>query len=129
MTRKPKMIGKEEKEQKAAKKMEELNCGILPIGDEDNVEGVITDRDIITRVVAVGKDLAKTKISDVMSKSIVCCKEGDRVTTAVEKMNEHSIRRVLVFNKDEKLSGILSLGDVVRRVNDKSLLAEIFSET
>lgn len=108
---------------------EKLNLGILPIGDSKHIHGVVTDRDIMLRAVAKNKDLEKLPASEIMSNDIVFCEENGFLQQAVYQMNEHGMRRVLVKNKNGELVGILSLGDIIRRVQDKTLLAQLFKET
>lgn len=129
MTKNPAMLEENATALDAIKKMQSVGCGILPIGDINHVKGVITDRDIMMRVVAKNKDLSKTPITEVMSKDPIFCEEDGFLQQAVYRMNQHNMRRILVKNKRQQLCGILSLGDIIRRVQDKSLLANLFKET
>ena len=130
MTKKPIFLDEKATVLEAIKKMENVGCGILPIGnDAQHIKGVVTDRDIMIRAVAKNKDLNKTPIINIMSKDVVFCEEDGFLQQAVYQMNKHNIRRVLVKDKNQFLLGILSLGDIIRRVQDKSLLANLFKET
>lgn len=129
MTSKPHMIEANDTLFEAAYKMQSFGCGILPVGDVQNTVGVLTDRDIITRAVAKGKDVKTTRVKEVMTANPFFCEEDDFLQSAVHKMNQHRMRRVLVKDKANKLTGILSLGDIIRRVQDKALLGELFVGT
>ncbi|AJC49029.1 CBS domain-containing protein [Allofrancisella guangzhouensis] len=129
MTKEPVILKENATILEAVKKMEECDCGILPIVDDDkNIKGVITDRDIIVRAIAKNKDLNKTQITEIMSKNPIFCEEDDSLQQAVSQMTRHSIRRVLVKDKEGTFCGILSLIDVINRVKDKSSLADLFKE-
>ncbi len=129
MTTKPHIIDTNATLFEAAEKMQSFDCGILPVGDIDNTVGVLTDRDILTRAVAKGKDIKTTRVKEIMTNQPFFCQEDDFLQTAVDKMNQHHTRRILVKNKSNQLSGILSLGDIIRRVEDKVFLGELFSHT
>lgn len=97
----------------AAKKMRELNTGFLPIGDKstDKLVGTITDRDIVISALADNKDL-NTPVTNVMHPGVNYCFETDDIKDAMKNMQKNQIRRLIVLNKDKKLAGILSLGDI-----------------
>lgn len=124
----PKTIDSESSLYEAAKKMEAHEIGVLPVEDEGRVTGVITDRDIVTRAIAHGKDLHSTSVRDVMTSNPLCCQEDTPIEQVIHKMNKNSIRRILILDEEETLTGILSLGDVARHLHDKELLGELFSQ-
>ena|SRR5579862_2424473 len=98
-----------------AKLMCEHDIGSLPIGENDKLIGMVTDRDIVCKGVAKpGFDLARATARDVMTEGIHCCREDDDLTKAVRHMEELQIRRLPVVNKNRRMVGILSLGDVGR---------------
>ncbi|MFP4521153.1 MAG: CBS domain-containing protein [Fibrobacterota bacterium] len=105
----------------AAQKMKELNTGILPVYDENDIQGVITDRDIVIR--AVGEELnpSKTSVGEIMSKHVFFCNEYDSLADAAVRMEESKIRRLLVKDDSGLISGILSLGDIA--VNSETALS------
>lgn len=130
MTKKPKIIEEKATALEAIETMQNANCGILPIGpDHQHIIGVITDRDIMVRAVAKNKDIRQTPVKEIMSNNVIFCEENDSLHEAVSRMNQHHIRRILIKDKYQALSGILSLGDVIRRVEDSGLLAHLFKET
>ncbi|WP_430423136.1 CBS domain-containing protein [Phenylobacterium sp.] len=94
-----------------ARTMAEVESGAVPVTDDGKVVGLITDRDIVLRVVAEGMGL-DTPVADVMTEGVETCLEDDNVADATAKMGAKQIRRLVVLNADGKLAGILSLGDV-----------------
>lgn len=100
--------------QDAAKAMRADDVGALPVGENDRLVGMITDRDIALRVVAEGRDPASTSVGDAMSEHITYCFDTDALDRAAEIMAEHQIRRLPVLNADKRLVGMVALGDLAR---------------
>ncbi len=94
-----------------ARTMAQIESGAMPISDDGKVVGLITDRDIVIRVVAEGIPL-DTPVSQVMTDEVETCREDDSVADAAAKMGARQIRRLVVLNESGRLAGILSLGDV-----------------
>jgi CBS domain-containing protein len=95
----------------AARLMAEIDAGILPVGENDKLVGVITDRDIAIRAVAADKGPA-TPIRDIMSKDVKYCFEDDDLDDIAQNMADIKVRRLPVLNSEKRLVGILSLGDM-----------------
>jgi CBS domain-containing protein len=96
-----------------AKLMREHDIGAIPIGENDRLIGMVTDRDIVCKGLAQdGFDAARTTARDVMSPGIHCCREDDDLAKAVRHMEGLRVRRLPVINKRMRMVGILSLGDV-----------------
>ncbi|HEY1361910.1 MAG TPA: CBS domain-containing protein [Xanthobacteraceae bacterium] len=95
-----------------ARKMLEEDIGAIPVGENDRLVGMITDRDITLRAVADGKDLAGLTARDVMTEGIKWCRDIDEVNQAASVMQENQIRRLPVIDQNKRMVGILSLGDV-----------------
>ncbi|RJF95949.1 CBS domain-containing protein [Noviherbaspirillum saxi] len=95
----------------AAKMMADSDFGVLPVSENDRLVGMITDRDIVVRAVAQGKT-GNTMIKDVMSAEVKYCFEDDDIDEIARNMGDLQIRRLPVVNKDKRLVGIVSLGDV-----------------
>jgi CBS domain-containing protein len=112
----------------AAKKMKQLDVGAVPVCDGDRLCGIITDRDITMRAVAEGRDPSKTKVSDAMTNDIVYCFEDQQDTDAAEIMRQHQIRRLPIVNREKRLVGIVSLGDLSLRGEDDNLAVETLDE-
>jgi CBS domain-containing protein len=95
-----------------AKKMREEDIGALPVGENDKLIGMITDRDIVCRGLAAGKDIAKMTARDVMTKGIAWCKADSEIEEALEMMEKNQIRRLPVIDGNKRMVGILSMGDI-----------------
>lgn len=106
----------------AAQRMRDLDVGPLPVcGDNDRLVGMITDRDIIVRAVAEGHDPNTARVQDVMTPDIIYCFEDQNVSEAADLMKEHQVRRLAVLNRDKRLVGIISLGDLAVETGDDQL--------
>jgi CBS domain-containing protein len=97
--------------QEAARMMAEIDAGVLPVGDNDRLVGMITDRDIAVRAVAGGLP-ANTPVSEIMSREVKYCFADDDVDQVAQNMGDIQVRRLPVLNKDKRLVGILSVGDI-----------------
>jgi CBS domain-containing protein len=97
----------------AASLMAEIDAGALPVGENDRLVGMITDRDIVVRAVAQGRS-ADTKVADVMSKEVLYCLDTDNIDDVARNMGKARVRRLPVVNRDKRLVGIVSLGDLAR---------------
>src|SRR5438552_6402912 len=111
MTRDVRVAGPEETVQDAAKTMAELDAGALPVGEKDHLVGMITDRDIAIRGIAKGKG-PKAKVRDVMTEDVKYCFDDQEVEEVMRNMADIQVRRLPVLNRDKRLVGILSLGDI-----------------
>jgi CBS domain-containing protein len=97
----------------AARMMADLDAGVLPVGENDRLVGMITDRDITVRGVAKGRDPDKTKVRDAMSGEVRYCFDDEDPEEVARKMGSWQVRRLPVLNRDKRLVGIVSLGDLV----------------
>lgn len=95
----------------AARIMAAIDAGVLPVGDNDRLVGMITDRDIAVRAVAQGLG-PDTRIRDVMSADVKYCYEDDDLDEVAQNMAEIKVRRLPVLNRAKRLVGIVSLGDI-----------------
>lgn len=96
-----------------ARRMSEIDSGVMPIAEGDAIVGVITDRDIVIRVVGEGRD-NEIPVSEVMTTPVETCPETESLKAATKKMAELQMRRLVIVDEAGKLAGILSLGDVAR---------------
>jgi predicted transcriptional regulator len=114
-----------------AQTMAQVESGVVPVVDDGKVVGVVTDRDIVLRVVAEGRSF-DSAISDVMSDGdVLSVKEDDVLADATAKMANNQVRRLVVLNDAGALTGILSLGDVAKDYGAKQVgkaLEEISQE-
>jgi CBS domain-containing protein len=114
--------------EQAARKMEELDIGPLPVCEGQRVVGMLTDRDITVRATAAGCDPKTTLVSDTMSHDITYCFEDQDVREAAELMKQKQIRRLLVMNRANDLVGIVSLGDLAAESGDPRQPGEVLKE-
>lgn len=111
MTRHVEIISPEETIQKAAQCMCDMDVGALPVAENDRLVGIVTDRDIAVRAVALGKGV-NTPIREVMSTEVRYCFEDEDVTTVADNMADQQVRRLPVVNRKKRLVGILTIGDL-----------------
>jgi CBS domain-containing protein len=109
----------------AAQKMRELDSGVMPVGENDRLVGMLTDRDITLRGTADGKDPNTTPVREVMTSDVIYCFEDEDIGAAARKMEEHQIRRLIVLNRDKRLVGIASLGDLAVHAPSDRLAGEV----
>jgi len=113
MTRDVQVVRAETTIREAAETMARIDAGALPVCDGDRLLGMVTDRDIVVRGIAKGLSGSDT-VSRVMTEGVEYCFDDDELTEVEDKMATSQIRRIAVVNRDKKLVGILSLGDVSR---------------
>ncbi|MBU0889602.1 MAG: CBS domain-containing protein [Gammaproteobacteria bacterium] len=97
----------------AAQAMQELDVGSIPVCDGVRLVGMVTDRDIVVRGVA--QERVNVSLQDVMSEGLLYCHEDDTVPSAMESMRRQQVRRLPVVDKDKRLVGIVTLGDVATK--------------
>jgi len=113
--------------EEAAQEMRDGDFGLLPVGDEEQLLGVITDRDIAIRAVAEGRGLS-TPVSEIMSEGVIWVHEDDSIEEAAEIMSDNQIRRLPVVNAEQRLVGIVSLGDFAVDASDIGPVADALTE-
>jgi len=129
MTAEPECIRPDATLQEAARRMRELDVGPLPVcGENDRLAGMITDRDITVRAVAEGKDPKSTTVGEAMTKDVIYCFEDQDVYEAARTMQERQIRRLIVLNRDKRLVGIVSLGDLAVETGDRQQAGEVLQD-
>jgi CBS domain-containing protein len=114
MTRNPELIDPDSSIRDAAKRMRDENIGALPVGENDRLIGMVTDRDIAVRGVAEDRTPATTTVRDVMSQKIFYCFEDDDVEDAARCMADNQVRRLPILNRDKRLTGIVALADIAQ---------------
>lgn len=107
----------------AAAKMRADNVGALPVGENDRLIGMVTDRDIVVRAVADNRNPGTTAVRDVMSERIYYCFEAVDVDEAAHIMADHQVRRLPVLNRDKRLVGMLALADLGRSGSEAAMAA------
>lgn len=113
MTHNVRLCGPNDTIQDAARTMKEIDAGILPVCENQQLLGTVTERDIVLRALASGRPY-ETPIRDVMSQGVKYCFDTDKLEAVAELMGEEKLRRILVLDKDKKLVGIVSLGDIAK---------------
>ncbi|MGZ3723511.1 MAG: CBS domain-containing protein [Bdellovibrionales bacterium] len=101
----------------AAKKMLEGDFGFLPIAQNDRLIGVVTDRDIVVRGIAKGLDPKISNVREIITDEVLYCFEDQTVEEVAHNMGENQVRRLPVMNREKKLVGVVSLGDLARSAN------------
>lgn len=111
MTRNVTLANPDQTIREVARVMADKDTGVLPVGENDRLVGMVTDRDITIRAVAEGKG-ADTRVREVMTPGVEYCFEDQDLDEVARMMGEKQVRRMPVMNRDKRLVGILSLGDV-----------------
>ncbi len=102
----------------AARIMHDLHIGSLPVMEDDQLLGIITDRDICCKVTATGRDAGWTKVEEIMTTGVTTCFEDEDITDAASLMVNNHIRRLAVLNRDNGIAGLLSVDDLAHTSYD-----------
>lgn len=127
MTRDVRVVNAEETAQQAARMMAEHDAGAMPVGENGRLVGMVTDRDLAVRVLAEGKDPARTKVREVMTPETAYVFEDQDVDTVAETMRSRQVRRMPVLNRDKRLVGIVSLTDLARATGERQSIGRALS--
>jgi len=103
----------------AAKFMTNMNVGSVIVADGESPSGLITDRDVVAKVIALGKDSSTTKIGEVMVSPVVTISEDKDIIDATKLMSTHGIRRLPITDEQGKLAGVISLDDVLLLLSEE----------
>ena len=114
--------------QEAATRMAEMDVGAVMVGTPERLEGVLTDRDIILRVVVDGRSPADLTVREVMSSRVFACKPDDAVESAFAEMRERQIRRMPVIDEAGRPTGVVTLGDLSKAIESPEQLTETLRE-
>ncbi|MGH7962519.1 MAG: CBS domain-containing protein [Candidatus Binatia bacterium] len=128
MTRGIEAIQPEATIQEAAEKMRMLDIGVIPVCENGQLLGMLTDRDITVRATAGGSDPAEITVREVMTPDIICCFEDQDVEEAASLMEERQIRRLLVLTRDKQMVGMVSIGDLALCTNDQKLAGQTLGQ-
>ncbi len=101
----------------AARAMKEIDAGFLPVGENDRLVGMVTDRDIAIRAIAKNKG-PKTLVRDVMTDEVIYCHDDEDLDAVSTKMADRKVRRLPVLNREKRLVGIVSIGDLAQSPED-----------
>lgn len=106
----------DESVQAAAVLMGELDVGALPVGSPDDLQGVLTDRDVLFRVVAEGRDNTQVRVREVMTRRVFTCPADATLTAAMDLMADYHVRRLAVTDGSGRVAGWITLSDISRRL-------------
>ena len=123
MTKNPDCVSETSSIKDAADIMKKSDTGVVPVVDGKKVVGLVTDRDIVVRGIAGGKDIGSMSVSDVMTRDVRTVGEDTTVDEVLKLMSGAQVRRVPVVNKAHEIVGIVSLGDIATesRESDNNL--------
>jgi CBS domain-containing protein len=114
--------------QEAAAKMKSLNVGSLPVCEGDRPIGIVTDRDIVVRAIADGRDPRTGRVPEVMTADLVSVLETADVKDAARLMKDRQIRRIVVVDASKRVVGIVSLGDIAVDTRDDKMSGEVLEK-
>jgi len=117
MTLNPDCVSDNDSIREVARIMKSSDTGVVPVVDGKKIIGLITDRDIVVRGLAEGKDLGTAKVNEIMTKSVRSVREDATIGEALQLMSSADIRRVPVVNGNNELVGIVSIGDISTNTN------------
>jgi len=123
-------VGENDTAADAAKKLSDLGVGAMPIcGEDDRLKGMVTDRDLVTEVIAAGKDPSEVKMSELGDGKPVTIGADDSLSDAIKTMSEHQVRRLPVIDGHE-LVGIVSQADIAKNAEEEEVgeLVEAISQ-
>jgi CBS domain-containing protein len=125
MTKDPASCNTSEPVTKVASVMKQQDVGSVPVVDSGRLVGIVTDRDIVVKVVAAGRSPDQTPVRDAMTPNPVSCREDDDVEHALKLMKERQVRRMPIVDGSGRLSGIIAQADVATRVNKDAKTGEL----
>ena len=117
MTANPDCVSEKDSIRDVARIMKDKDTGVVPVVDGRKIIGMITDRDIVVRGLADGKDLSNARVNDLMTRNVRSVREDAEVNDVLEVMRGSEIRRVAVVNASDEIVGIVSMGDIASQGN------------
>ena len=117
MTSDPVCVSERDSIREVARIMAREDTGVVPVVDGKKIIGMITDRDIVVRLVAEGKDPANARVNEAMTKNVRAVKEDSTVSEVLDVMSRAQVRRVPVVNDRNEIVGIVSMGDIATETN------------
>ncbi len=125
MTRDIERVGPDATVMEAARMMKQHDTGILPVCDGERLMGVVTDRDVTVRATAEGRDPGSTRVRDIMTREVLCCRDSENLDDAARAMQQGQVRRLAVVDGAQRLVGMLSMGDLAREMHDPALESRV----
>ncbi|MGZ4810346.1 MAG: CBS domain-containing protein [Thermoanaerobaculia bacterium] len=124
MTPNPQTVTEKDSIRDVARIMADRDTGVVPVVDGKKIIGLITDRDIVVRLVAAGKDLANARVNEVMTKNVRSVKEDTPVSEVFDLMGKAEIRRVTVVDRNDEIIGIVSIGDLAKQTKQDGQIGQ-----
>jgi len=109
----------------AARSMREVDSGAILVTEDGHLRGLLTDRDIVVRAIADGRDPAQVEVAEICSADVQALRPEDDVDRAVQLMRERHVRRIPIVDRDDHPIGIVSIGDIALARQERSALADI----
>ncbi len=128
MTRNPETVNEKDSVRDAAQIMANRDTGVVPVVDGRKVIGMVTDRDIVVRLVAAGKECGNARVSDVMTRHVRCVKEDSPVDDVMQLMSNAQVRRVPVVDRNDEIVGIVSVGDLAVETGESQKVGKIVTQ-
>jgi CBS domain-containing protein len=128
MTANPETVTEKDTIRDAARIMKQRDTGIVPVVDGKKIIGLITDRDIVVRLIADGKDTSNAKVNEAMTKNVRSVQEDASVDEVLRVMKGAEIRRVPVVNKNDEIVGIVSIGDLAVETNQDNKVGKAIED-
>ena len=128
MTKSVETVRPDQTLQDAASRMKSLDVGPMPVVENDKLVGMLTDRDIVVRAAAEGRDVRTTKVREAMTPDVATCSEEDDVKAAAQTMKDRQIRRLVVVDGQKRVAGIVSLGDIAVDTSDEKMSGRVLEE-
>jgi CBS domain-containing protein len=125
MSKQPEYVSPETPIREVASMMKSKDIGMVLVADKDRLVGTVTDRDIVIRGVTEGRDPNTTRTDEVMTSRAEYCFDDQDVSEAARLMEEKKIRRLAILNRDKRLVGVVSLGDLAVRTGDEEMSGEV----
>jgi CBS domain-containing protein len=121
MTTRPRAVAPQTPVTEVAELMEADDVGAIPVVEGDRLVGIVTDRDIVVRAVAKGKDLSGMPAAEVSSRELITVNPDDDLSDALKLMAQYQVRRLAVTGEDERLVGVVSQADVAAHAKEKDV--------
>jgi CBS domain-containing protein len=128
MTANPETVTEKDSVRDAAQIMKKRDTGIVPVVNGKKIIGLITDRDIVVRLIAEGKDASSARVNDVMTKNVRSVKEDASVDEVLRVMKGAEVRRVPVVNRNDEIVGIVSIGDLAVETNQDNKVGKAIED-
>ena len=120
MTTRPRSVNSDTQLSTVAELMESEDVGAIPVVDGDRLIGMVTDRDIVVRAIAKGKDPRGMPVSEISSQDLITVDPDDDLSDALRLMGQYQVRRLAVVEEDERLVGVVSQADVALHTKEKT---------